>query len=221
MTSPEASLATPYEFHITGSQDQILSINADGLDLEESPGCFETVSHNIPVLALGKISPNGGGIVDVEWMTAHRADLENHEKAIEYLRDFAVFCGFRGFTSLSRCHAERMKIETPYQEGINPEEYLYAECHYPIEYLSEVDDYKGLSKDVLKGTVIKTERCYNPAQFHSFAQKHSGKKVELCLLDSNVEMDEDWMYVPKKKNGNPAATASLYPIFRKFLLQGF
>lgn len=212
---------TQYEFHITGSQDQILPINADGLDLEESPGCFETVSHNIPVLALGKISPNGGGIIDVEWMTAHKAHLETHEEAIEYLGNFAVFCGFRGYTSLSRCRAARMKIETPYHPGIDPEEYLYAECHYPLEYLTEVDDYRGLSRDVLNGKVIKTERCYNPAQFHSFAQKHSGKKVELCLLDTAVEMDKDWLDVPKKKNGGPAVAAPLYPIFKKFMLQGF
>lgn len=93
----------------------------------------------------------------------------------------------------------RKKIEVMYTEDCDPEEYIYIETHCQISAKDAEVRKRGISRNLISGELIATERCYDPKLFHRFAEVHSRRRVELCLFDDNQKLDsrEGWLKVPK------------------------
>lgn len=132
-------------------------------------------------------------------MTAERASLKGHLQALRFLQNSY----FRnGWVRNSASAPDRMKIEVEYSSGIEPLDHLYIETHFSVNSREALPSGVAFSRNLLSGKVIATDRCYDPKLFHDFAQSHQklGRKVELCLFDSNVQHDSKygWVKVPKK-----------------------
>lgn len=179
-----------YEFHLTVSDPRrVRTLNYR----------IETFEAGTPTLAIENIDKDGFGIA-TDWMTAEKASLQGgHTAALRYL----VNCQNRkGWYRYTMCDPVRKKIEAEYSPECVPEEYLYIETHFHVTPEEAKTLKTGISRNLFTGKLIATERCYDPSKFHEFAQKHIAlnRKVELCLLDTNVRHDaeEGWMKVPKK-----------------------
>lgn len=186
-----------YEFHITGEDRLIERVNYE----------INRLYHGLPILILEKLDEEGF-LIETEYMSACKGKFDNHTEAIKHLPNIVKSYGL-GNGKGKEYGVHRKKIETVYRTDINPEEYLYIECHYSPGNSGEIKPQRGLSRNLFTGQIILTERCYDHSQFHAFAEQHSDKKVELCILDTFVDKDGDWLDVPKKKKGYPAVTEAL------------
>jgi hypothetical protein len=136
---------------------------------------------------------------EVVWMTCERAELTGgHPAALRFLANCQNNKGWYSGTSLCPI---RLKIEVECSAGFDPNEYLYIEAHFPVTSEEASEIRKGISRNLVSGELIGTERSYNPSEFLEFFQKHfeKGRKVELCLFDSNVQEDGGWIPVPNGK----------------------
>lgn len=179
-----------YEFHLTvGDPRRVRTLNYG----------IETFEAGTPTLAIENIDKDGFGIA-TDWMTAEKASLQGgHTAALRYLVNCQNRKGWHPYTLYDPV---RKKIEAEYSPECVPEEYLYIETHFSVSTKEALMRRTGISRNLFTGGLIATERNYTPGYFHSFAQFHSseGRKIELCLLDTNVRHDaeEGWMKVPKK-----------------------
>jgi hypothetical protein len=133
-------------------------------------------------------------------MTAQKASLnDGHIAALRYLFNSQNKLGWY-YGTINE--PDRKKIEVEYSPECAPKEYLYIETHFQVSAEEAKELKTGISRNLFSGTLIATERCYESGNFHEFAQRHAalGRKVELCLLDTNVRRDAEgrWMKVPKK-----------------------
>lgn len=178
---------TNYEFHITGGRSQVLHLNSWG---EE--GFFQGTL----ILAVDNLDSNGLSIRK-DWMTCFRARLRGgHSSALHQLFNLQQDLGFYQYTTLA---PHRVKIEVEYQPDLDPEDYIYAETHYHVSEEEAARIKVGISRNLFSGKLIATERCYDQKGFTRFAEAHSHRKVELCLLDSDVSLDSEgkWLKIPK------------------------
>lgn len=179
-----------YEFHLTAGNPRLVRTLNYGI---------ETFEAGTPILAIESIDKDGLGIA-TDWMTAQKASLNGgHIAALRYLFNSQNKLGwYYGTTN----EPYRKKIEVEYRTDCVPEEYLYIETHFQVSAEEAKELKTGISRNLFSGTLIATERCYESGNFHEFAQRHAalGRKVELCLLDTNVQHDAEgqWMKVPKK-----------------------
>ena len=149
----------------------------------------------MPILALEKLDINGFTLEE-EWMTALKMSLESYDDALNFLNRFKSFFKYPLFRSpFAKSPIFRLKIETPYHSELNPEDYLYLETHSPAEFDNGPFE-GGYSRDLFSGKILQTERCYDSELFHDFASRNSNRKLELCLLDTYVGKDADWIHVP-------------------------
>jgi len=166
-----------YEFHLTVRDPRLVRTLNYGIDT------FET---GIPTLAIENLGKHGLGIT-TDWMTAEKASLQGgHTAALRYL----VNCQNRkGWHPYTLNDPVRKKIEVEYSTECVPEEYLYIETHFHVTPEEAKTLKTGISRNLFTGKLIATERCYDSSKFHEFAQKHIAlsRKVELCLLDTNVD----------------------------------
>lgn len=178
-----------YEFHITVGHPRLArELNAE----------INSFAKGTPVLAIQNLDQEGS-LIRTDWMTAEKASLKGgHLAALHFLSNSQTAKGWLTYTTNA---PERMKIEAEYNDSISPDEYLYIETHFAVTSEEARRQGTGISRNLFTGELIATERCYDSLKFHEFAQEHSsfGRKVELCLYDSNVSMDSEakWMRVPK------------------------
>ena len=186
------------EFHLTvGDSELVRYLNAKN-------NCFRQGTNT---LAIENLNEHGYPVSSV-WMTAEKASLRwDHSAALRYLADCQNTKGWHNHTVYEPV---RSKIEVEYSPECILREYLYVETHYTVtsreaESIPRDDRSKSnirrLSRNLYTGKLIATERCYSQSLFRDFIETHSklNRKVELCLLDTNVQHDAEggWMKVPK------------------------
>lgn len=88
----------------------------------------------------------------------------------------------------------RTKIESPYYEHY-VEQSLYMESHF----LAENNEYP-LSRNRKKTTYLATDRTYDKSLYNDFKEKYKDKELELCLFDSNMYGDIEWLNMYSKYN---------------------
>lgn len=179
--------ATTYEFHLTAPRRTILYLNSER----------ENLSQGIPILAVENLDSDGLTL-ERNWMTCAKASLqEGHSSALHHLFNLQADLGLRDHT---RFEPIRKKIEVEYRADLDPEEFIYIETHYRVSEEEAKELKSGVSRNLFSGKVIATERCYDPKEFHRFAETHSHRKVELCLYDSEQSLDAvgRWLRVPEK-----------------------
>jgi hypothetical protein len=79
------------------------------------------------------------------------------------------------------------KVETPYDNSLNMEEFKYIETH-----LNSLDNNLPKSRNIITNEIISTDRTYNFKEFESFAERYNTSKVELCVMDTNIYHDHNW-----------------------------
>jgi hypothetical protein len=153
-------------------------------------------------------------------MTALKREFSTHVEALENLPSILNECGFQGGVhSLSQSQVIRKKVEVPYSTEINTEDYIYIECHYSLFRDGASDSGEGLSRNLMSGDILRTERCYDQKEFHNFAIKHSHRKVELALLDTNPLRDAGWVPLPKSYLKNPLKVSENFGKRHRHLLR--
>lgn len=201
-----------YEFHITPA----ISVNLRRLNEE-----IFSFGEGTPILGVSNLHKDGTPNETV-WMTAERASLTGgHSAALYYLANCQNRQGWRRY---SRYEPQRMKIKVEYSLDFDPQDFLYIETHFRVTP-GEAEKLKvGISRNVITGELIATERCYLSNKFQEFAQTQIslGRKVELCLFDTNVHSDKGWVLVPKKDVGvmSPKAKEQLREDYLKLFVQG-
>lgn len=88
----------------------------------------------------------------------------------------------------------RVKIESPPYEHYVKQS-LYMESHFVSD-----EFFHPTSRNQRKTHFLATDRTYHQAEYDSFAKRHTGADLELCLYDNFVEEDRDWFdaYADKK-----------------------
>lgn len=156
--------ALTYEIHITG--DQSIIENAQKLG-------WKTIEIDL-------LRPDGS-ILRREYMTS---EVRKYNRRLNVYIDilFLKFCLKYMGTKIYRS-----KIET------TPYPYLFPSAKY-VEAHFEVDNNEyPISRNAKKTKILATDREYNPDNFKSFLEKHKGRELELCIYDTNVNEDKDWL----------------------------
>jgi hypothetical protein len=174
----------PFEFHITGN-----------------PKIHDAASYyGIKSIAVDLHRPNGS-ILRTEHMTSYVAQLSNvncllnamdearktvqHILKVGYVKDLKIW---------------RVKVECPYMQGIPAQ---YIEAHYDSDKF-EYPTSRNIGK--LTPVYMATEREYDSNNFLEFNSVHRAANhiVELCVFDSYVSEDEDWMrlYADRKEDAH-------------------
>lgn len=198
-----------YEFHITdGDHRYIRNLNCSLNSFEEGT----------PITGIENLDEKGFTVF-TDWMISERAVIASgHEAALEFLqRSF-----FRNGWRLSPpCKPNRLKIEVQYDDDINPQEYIYIETHFNVDSNQASKLSKGISRNIISGELIATERSYSCIEYKEFAENHlkKGHRVELCLFDSNVQHDSSWIHVPKRTSiFSPLTYPKLMPVYKQLFV---
>ena len=85
----------------------------------------------------------------------------------------------------------RVKIECPYYEEYVPKS-KYIESHFIPK-----DSKYPISRNKRSGKLMGTDREYDSSKYQEFIEKWQGEDVELCVFDTFVEEDFDWMNLYK------------------------
>lgn len=118
-------------------------------------------------------------LIRVEHMTSIRIKMPSYKfclGAVGYYQN-----DYRGFT--------RFKIECPASYTHYLRDGLYVESHFPAEDLNS-----PISRNIRSGKLLGTNREYNPEKFEEFLKNQpEGSEKEICLFDTNVGQDQDWL----------------------------
>lgn len=88
----------------------------------------------------------------------------------------------------------RTKIECPpYQHYLGSS--LYAESHFKT---TSYDDFP-VSRNQKKDYLLATDRTYDKGEYSEFMKLHEDDELELCLFDSFIDEDLDWLSLWAKK----------------------
>lgn len=155
-----------FEIHITG--DQNIHQIAPSLGLR--------------TIEIELLRPDGT-VLRTEHMTSDVRKFESFEFALD-------FVGNMKFGLLANgCQVVRTKIECPPYNEYLPSAY-YAESHFPVRDLSVECP---ISRNKRNGKLLGTTRTFNKSLYRTFLETYKDKEIELCLHDSNVDEDKDWM----------------------------
>ena len=122
-------------------------------------------------------------LIRIEHMTSMRVHYRSYQECLSYVGFYQN--DYRGFT--------RFKIECPafYTHYLSSGQYrpLYVESHFPAEDLNS-----PISRNVRSGKLLGTNREYNPEKFEEFLKNQpEGSEKEICLFDTNIGQDQDWL----------------------------
>jgi len=121
--------------------------------------------------------PNGEPL-RVEYMSSFIIRFESFTRCFEYVSALA---------SKLKSNIIRVKIESPYYpEDIDIS--LYMESHFIPR-----DNKYAVSKNLKSGKLMGTDRTYNKSEYIDFMKKWEGEDIELCIYDSFIEEDDDWL----------------------------
>lgn len=123
-----------------------------------------------------------GQNVDIQHMTSIIKKFVDKKEAIEFAKSLSYkFC---------KCgiSVHRTKVESPiYEEYLN--DALYVETHF------ESDQFVfPTSRNIKKNTLLATHREYDKNFYQHFIDHHRKKnhELELCLYDTNINLDTNW-----------------------------
>ncbi len=164
-----------FEIHITGDESIIKACEKLGLR----------------TIVIDLLKPDKS-VLRTEYMTSliiHMAPGKGYEGCRAFV---SKICG-----ELEKLDVKilRVKIESPYYKEYEDQS-LYMESHYVTE-----DAKHPISRSRHKDTFLATERTYDKSEYQMFRQRHKGREVELCLMDTFVTEDKDWfdLYHERKK----------------------
>ena len=167
-----------YEFHITAPKEAIVMLNTSPyFAIQQIPViAFELLNHRKEVL-------------QVDWMTSYKASFYTDELAIGHI-------GYL-LSHFNRSNIYRVKIEREFKpEFANSG--IYIETHFDLPDPS-AESFRGynVSRNLFTGELAGTKRSYRKP-FTDFASENEGKKLEVCILDTNISHDAKWIFVPNQ-----------------------
>jgi len=122
-------------------------------------------------------------VIRTEYMTSIVMKCVNVEEAKNRVGNLVLSLHASGITIV------RVKIECPFYKHY-VDQSLYMESHFVS------DEFKlPTSRNVKKSTFLATDRTYNKSDYEEFAEKYKEAEVELCVYDTDVEEDKDWMKI--------------------------
>lgn len=164
-----------YEFHITAPKEAILMLNAAPFPVAP-----------IPVVAFELLNSKKE-VVQIDWMTSYKTSFDRDEQAIQHI-------GFM-LTRFNQTPIHRIKIERNFIPD-SPGSGIYIETHFDLP--SDLESFRGynVSRNLFTGKLAGTKRSYE-YPFTDFVSENEGKKLEVCIMDTNISHDSKWIYVPK------------------------
>lgn len=160
-----------FEVHITGDE----SIIKHGTNL------------GVKTIAVDLLRPDKS-LLRSEFMTSIIMKCPNYEDCRQHvfeLRDQLTALGV---------NVIRTKIECPpYQHYLGSS--LYAESHFKT---TSYDDFP-VSRNQKKDYLLATDRTYNKNEYGEFMRLHEDDELELCLFDSFIDEDLDWLSLWARK----------------------
>lgn len=118
--------------------------------------------------------------IRTEYMTSIVRKFDNYDQCKKYVDDLVEVLQFQ-----EQANIIRVKIESPYYDHYVGQS-KYMETHFVSN-----DNKLPLSRNQNKTTLLATDRVYNISQYDDFMSKY--QDIELCLFDSYVEEDFDWL----------------------------
>lgn len=153
-----------FEIHITGDESILNKALALGL---------KTIS--VELLRPDK------SVIRTEHMTSAIKKFQNYSYCKEYVDGVVDELNRDGVKII------RVKIESPFYRHYKDQS-LYMEAHFVTS-----NSKYALSRNIRKTEFLGTEREYLHDCYEAFVERHSGKDIEICLHDTNVNEDKDWL----------------------------
>lgn len=149
-------------------------------DTEEN---IQRVSDIVKTIAVRLITP------DLLPIRTEHMTSQCYKDFIELVRFMSYYC------KNVNMHPTRIKIETYYSNGnlIRFNDTLYLESHWYSDDLIYPTSW-ALHKP---GKLLATDRTYDKSEYEEFAARYKREQLELCLYDTFVEQDKDWMELYK------------------------
>lgn len=119
-------------------------------------------------------------VIRVEHMTSHLFRFHNYEECRRHVENLVD--GFEWNLKIVR-----VKIECPVYDHYVAQS-LYMESHF-----EQKEPEWPASRNVRKSTLMGTDRVYNQEAYKAFQDRWAGQTVELCLYDTFIEEDKDWL----------------------------
>lgn len=168
-----------YEFHITAPKEAIVR-----------PNSYHYYSlQQIPVIAFELLN-HRKEVVQVDWMTSYKASFDGDELAIGHIGHL--------LSHFNRTTLNRVKIEREFKPEC-ADSGIYIETHFDLPDNLPMGSFRGynVSRNLFTGKLAGTKRSYKKP-FTDFASENEGKKLEVCILDTNISHDAKWIYVPNR-----------------------
>lgn len=128
-----------------------------------------------------------GDILRTEYMSSFIEKYETFDQCFKRVSELADKLE-------ERINVIRVKIESPYYE-----EYANRSVYMESHFIPKDNQYP-VSRNQRTQKLMGTDREYNKNNYLSFINKWDGNEIELCLYDSFVREDFDWMELYKLKN---------------------
>ena len=142
-------------------------------------GCM----HGHKTIAIDLLQPNGKFLRE-ENMTSIIMKYDDDNNFQKCKKDVLAIAKLYESVGLK---LNRVKIESPLYERY-VEQSLYMESHFPATNFD-----LPISRNQKKLTFLATDRTHNHSDYDAFAKKYEGKELELCLYDTNMYEDKDWL----------------------------
>ena len=160
-----------FEIHITGDE----SILKNGMQL------------GVKTIAVDLLKPDKS-ILRSEYMTSHIAKFNNFQDCVKFVDGLSHQLEQMGTKII------RKKIECPpYQHYLNSS--LYMESHFKLS-LDATPNFP-ISRNQNKDYLLGTDRTYDKSDYKRFHDAHQDDELELCLYDSFIDEDLDWLSLPR------------------------
>ena len=168
-----------YEFHITAPKESIMMLNTPPYPAIQQ----------IPVVAFELLNSKKE-VVQIDWMTSYKASFDRDELAIGHI-------GYL-LSHFNRTNIYRVKIEREFKPKF-PCSGIYIETHFDLPDDLPTESFRGfnVSRSLFTGKLAGTKRSYEKP-FTDFASENEGKKLEVCILDTNISHDAKWIHVPNR-----------------------
>jgi hypothetical protein len=143
----------------------------------------------IPVTAFELLS-HRKEVVQIDWMISYKTSFDNDELAIGHI-------GYL-LSHFNRTTLNRVKIEREFKPEF-PHRGIYIETHFDLPDDLPTESFRGynVSRNLFTGKLAGTKRSYNKP-YTDFASENEGKKLEVCILDTNISHDAKWIHVPNQ-----------------------
>lgn len=162
-----------FEVHITGDESIIENAVKAG---------------NLKTIVIDLLKPDGS-VLRTEYMTAIITKCDRYQIAYDRTMELVQELQRLGTKII------RVKIECPFYQHYMGQS-LYMESHFRTTSLTDYPVSRNQKKDYL----LATDRTYNKLEYGEFARLHADDELELCLTDSFIAEDLDWLSLWARKS---------------------